>query len=94
MFSDNESCIKGCIEQNVDNYQQMKSVVPAYINKRDCNIQEFIYHILAGQWLRKTCPGVIFANSNLPKKKRYQICRDEKIYQNCQKIQQTFLKGI
>ena len=69
MFSDNESCIKGCIEQNVDNYQQMKSVVPAYINKRDCNIQEFIYHILAGQWLRKTCPGVIFANSNLPKKK-------------------------
>ena len=70
MFSDNESCIKGCIEQNVDNYQQMKSVVPAYINKRDCNIQEFIYHILAGQWLRKTCPGVIFANSNLPKKKK------------------------
>ena len=36
-----------------------------------------VYHILAGQRLRKTCPGVIFANSNVPEK-RYRICRDEK----------------
>ena len=34
-------------------------------------------HILAGHWLRKTVPRVIFAKSNLPKK-RYRICQDEK----------------
>ena len=27
-------------------------------------------------WLRKTFPGVIFANSNLPED-RYRICRNE-----------------
>ena len=69
--------VKDAFEQNLDNYQQMKSVASAYVNKRECSIQEFVYHILAGQWLRKIFPGVIFANSNLPEK-RYRICRDEK----------------
>ena len=69
--------VEDAFEQNLDNYQQMKSVASAYVNKRECSIQECVYHILAGQWLRKTFPGVIFANSNLPEK-RYRICRDEK----------------
>ena len=55
----------------------MKSAAFAYVNKRECSIQECVYHILAGQWLRKTFPSVIFANSNLPER-RYRICRDEK----------------
>ena len=69
--------VKDAFEQNLDNYQQMKSVASAYVNKRECSIQECVYHILACQWLCKTFPGVIFANSNLPEK-RYRICRDEK----------------
>ena len=36
-----------------------------------------MYQVLSGQWLRKTFPGVIFANSNIPEK-RYHICREEK----------------
>ena len=55
----------------------MKSVARSYVNKREFSIQECVYHIVAGQWLRKTLPGVIFANSNVPEK-RYRICRDEK----------------
>ena len=69
--------VKEAFEHNLDNYQQMKSVAHSYVNKRECSIQECVYHILAGQWLRKTFPGVIFANSNVPEK-RYRICRDEK----------------
>ena len=44
----------------------MKLVADAYINKRECSIQECVYHILQGQW--KTFQGVIFANSNTPEK--------------------------
>ena len=51
----------------------MKSVPNAYINKREHSIQESVYHILPSQWLRKTFPGVIFANSNIPKK-HLQLC--------------------
>ena len=69
--------VKDAFEQNLDKYQQMKSVASAYVNKRECSIQECVYHILAGQWLRKTFPGVIFANSNLPEN-RYRICRNKK----------------
>ena len=69
--------VKDAFEQNLDNYQQMKSVASNYVNKRECSIQERVFHILAGQWLHKTFPSVIFANSNLPEK-RYRVCRDEK----------------
>ena len=69
--------VKEAFEHNLDNYQQMKNVAHTYVNKRECSIQECVYQILAGQWLRKTCPGVIFANSNIPEK-RYRICREEK----------------
>ena len=51
----------------------MNSVANAYINKGECSIQECVYHIVPGQWLRKTFPGVIFANSNIPEK-RFQLC--------------------
>ena len=69
--------VKDSSEQNLDNYQQIKSVVSAYVNERESNIQECVYHILVSQWLRKTLPGITFANNNLPEK-RHQICRDEK----------------
>ena len=69
--------VKEAFEHNLDNYQQMKSEAHSYVIKRECSIQECVYQILPGQWLRKTFPSVIFANSNVPKK-RYRICRDEK----------------
>ena len=30
--------------------------------------EKTFYHILPGQWLRKTLPGVIFANNNIQEK--------------------------
>ena len=35
-------------EKELNNYEQMKSVANAYINKRECSIQECVYHILPG----------------------------------------------
>ena len=51
----------------------MKSFANSCINNRECSIQECVYHISPGQWLRKTFPGVICANSNTPGK-RFQLC--------------------
>ena len=54
----------------------MKSIARAYATKRECSVQEAVYHVMPELWLRKTCPGVIFANSNLPEN-RYRIFRSE-----------------
>ena len=71
-----KQALRDAFEKELNNYEQMKSVANAYINKRECSIQECVYHILPGQWLRKTFPGVIFANSNIPEK-RFQLCLAE-----------------
>ena len=71
-----KQAVRDAFEKDLNNYEQMKSVVNAYINKRECSIQECVYHILPGQWLRKTFPGVIFANSNIPEK-RFRFCLAE-----------------
>ena len=55
-------------EKELDNYEQMRSVANAYINEKERRIQECVYHVLLWQWLKKTSPDVIFANSNVPEK--------------------------
>ena len=72
----NKKAVRDAFEKELNNSEQMKSVANAYINKRECSIQECVYHILPGQWLRKTFPGVIFANSNIPEK-RFRLCLAE-----------------
>ena len=54
----------------------MKSFANSCINNRECSIQECVYHISPGQWLRKIFPGVIFANSNIPET-RFRLCLAE-----------------
>ena len=69
--------VRDAFEKELNNYEQMKSVTNVYINKRKCSIQQFVQHILPGQWLkRKTFPGVIFANSNKPEK-GFRLCLAE-----------------
>ena len=73
-----KQAVRDDFEKELNNYEQMKSVANAYINRRECSIQESVLpdHILPGQWLRKTFPGVIFANSNIPEK-RFRLCLAE-----------------
>ena len=72
-----KDAMKDALQNKSDKYEQMKSIANAYINKRECSVQECVYHILSGQWLRKTYPGVVFANSNIPQK-RFRMCLTEK----------------
>ena len=58
------------------NYEQMRAIAHAYATNRECSLQEAVYHILPELWLRKTFPGVIFANSNTPDR-RYKIFRSK-----------------
>ena len=68
--------VRDAFEKELDNHEQMKSVANVYLNKRECSVQECVYHIFSGQWLRKTLPGAIFANSNIPEK-RFRIFLNE-----------------
>ena len=71
-----KQALRDAFEKELSNYDQMKSVANAYSNKKECSIQECVYHVLPGQWLRKTFPGVIIANSNVSEK-RFQLCLAE-----------------
>ena len=56
--------------------EKMKSVARTCRTHRKMSVQEAVSIALPELWLRKTCPTIVFANSNLPKK-RDQICRGE-----------------
>ena len=58
------------------NYDQMKSIAQAYSMKRECSVQEAVYHIMPELWLRKTFPAAVFGNTNIPEN-RFRVCLDE-----------------
>ena len=60
-------------QDNLDRYEKMKSTVQAYTNKRECSFQDYVYHVLQDQWLRKVFSGAIFVNTNVPEK-MFRIC--------------------
>lgn len=69
----------------------MKSVTSAYVNKGKCSIQECVYRILEGQWLRKTSSSVIFAISNVPENALEYVWSKIKSL-NYQKTQERYLR--
>ena len=64
-------------ENKSNNYDQMKLIARAYASKRECSVQEAMYHIMQELWLRKVFPLVLFANTNLLEN-RYRVCVCEK----------------
>ena len=78
-FSKSEAMKQAAMEakkMNHDSYEQMKAISRAYLTKRECSVQEAVYHIMPELWLIKSYPRVIFANSNLPGN-RFRICLSE-----------------
>ena len=61
--------VKETIEQNLDNYQQIKTVVHVSATKQECSVQKAVYHVMPELLLRNAFPGVIYANSNIPEKR-------------------------
>ena len=41
-----KQAVKEAVKNNLDNYQQMKSVAHAYSSERECSVQEPVYHIM------------------------------------------------
>ena len=70
-----KQAVQNAFEKELGNYEQIKSVSNAYINKRECSMQECVYNILPRKWFR-TFPCVIFANSTVPKKS-VRVCLTE-----------------
>ena len=55
-------------EKKIDSYNQIKLIAHSYIIRREYSVEGCVYHVLLDQWLRKTFPGVVFANSNVAEK--------------------------
>ena len=83
--------LKESFEDNLDNYQQMKSVALTYAHKRECSVQECAYQVLSGQWLRKTFPGAFLPIQTFQKKEAGFVPKKRK-YISCQRIQEIFSK--
>ena len=73
------------------NYDQMKSVAGAYSMKRECSVQEAVYHIMPEFWLRKTFPVVVFPNIGIPEN-RFRVCLDEREMKGLRKLNRYFQK--
>ena len=55
-----QQAAKEASKLNLNAFEQMKSISKAYSTKRECSVQEAVYHVMPELWLRKTLPGVIF----------------------------------
>ena len=71
--------------------ERMKSISKAYRTQREMSIQEAVSIVLPEIWLRKTSPGVIFANSNLPEN-RYRILKSEEEISNMEEGETDIFK--
>ena len=43
-----KQAVKDAFKKELNNYEPMELVANAYINKKECSIQECVYHILSG----------------------------------------------
>ena len=71
--------------------EKMKLISKAYRTQREMSIQEAVSIVLPEIWLRKTSPGVIFANSNLPEN-RYRILKSEEEISNMEEGETDIFK--
>ena len=60
---------KETLEKEDSYYEQMKTIAHAYSSKRECSLEEAVYHIMPELWLRKVFPTVVNVNSNIPEKR-------------------------
>ena len=65
-----KQALKTSIENKENSYEQMKAIAQAHASNRECSVQEAVYHCLQQLWLRKVFPSVIYANTNIPEKRK------------------------
>ena len=72
---------KEAFENKLEKFHVMKTIVNAYISKRECSVQEAVYHILPELQLRRVFPAVLFANTNLPEERCNILLAEDKLNQ-------------
>ena len=75
-----KEAFKETLESGASYYEQMKSVAHAYPSKRECSLQEAVYHVMPELWLRKVFPAVVNVNSNLPEKRMKMILNKNELH--------------
>ena len=56
-------------ENSMHHHDTMKTTAKAYLNSRECSVQEAVYHILPELKLRRIFPAVGFVNTNIPEER-------------------------
>ena len=74
-----KQAVKEAVENDLGNYQRIKSVAYVCSSKRECFVQKSVYHIMPKLWLLKIFPRVIYANSNLPEKRMKMTLSEKEI---------------
>ena len=67
MLTSHEEAAKEAYENNMHHHGTMETIPKAYLNSRECSVQEAVYHVLPELKLRRIFPSVYFVNTNLPK---------------------------
>ena len=55
-----QAAAKEALNASKIEFKTMKAIAKAYLTKRECSVQEAVFHILPEQWLRKIFPKVFF----------------------------------
>ena len=75
-----KQAFKETLESGASYYEQMKSVAHAYSSKRECSLQEAVYHFMPELWLRNVFPAVVNVNSNLPEKRVKMVLNKNELH--------------
>ena len=70
---------KKAFENNESLYNTMKTIVRAYTSKRECSVQEAVYHILLELQLCRVFPAVYFGDTNMPEDQSRILLSEEEI---------------
>ena len=65
-------------DNNKDHHDPMKTIAKAFLNSRDCSIQERVYHILPELKRNTIFAAVYFVNTSLPEKTVQVLIAEEK----------------
>ena len=70
---------KEAVENNMHHHDTMKAFAKAFLNNRECFVQEAVYHILPELKLSKNLPAFYFANTNLPEERVHVLLPEKEL---------------
>ena len=70
---------KEAFENNMNHHETMKIIAKAYLNNRECSVQEAIYNIFPKLKLRRIFPVVYFVNTNIPEEIAQVLLPEKKL---------------